>query len=106
MSTKEQERKKDNEHPDAAVLNQIKGLPPDIAARVFELHAGLRHREYEATCALRPCAIAVSADGSRGRISLGNQRSRPYIPAAVKKGDIPNVRTNDHPKQRALPRAT
>src|ERR1700736_673938 len=50
--------------------------------------------------------IAVSADGSRGRIPLGNQRSRPYIPPAVKKGDTPNVRTNDHPKQRALPRAT
>lgn len=52
MGAAGQGQQEGDEISDAKVLEQVKGLPPEIAIRVLDLYAGLRHRHYEATCTL------------------------------------------------------
>jgi hypothetical protein len=69
MSTKEEEQ--NEKYSDAAVLEQIKDLPREIALRVLDLHAGLRHREYEATCALQRLTLENIAKAGASAINVG-----------------------------------
>ena len=71
MSAGEQQGEGDDEHLDAAVLEQIKGLPSEIALRFLDMHAGFRHREYEATCALQRLTLGNAAKAGASAINIG-----------------------------------
>jgi hypothetical protein len=70
MKAKEEEQKKD-EYSDAAVVEQVRGLPPEIALRVLDMHAGLRQREYEATCALERLTVENVVKAGWSAINIG-----------------------------------
>jgi hypothetical protein len=56
---------------DAKVLEQIKGLPTEIGLRILDMHAGLRHREYEATCALQRISFENVGKAGASAINIG-----------------------------------
>jgi hypothetical protein len=61
----------DEGNSDAEVFRLMRLLPPEIGARVFDLHAGLRHREYEATCALQRVTVENVAKSGASAINIG-----------------------------------
>jgi hypothetical protein len=70
MKAKEEEQKT-SEFSDAAVLEQIKNLPPEISLRALDMYAGLRHREYEATCALQRLTVENVVKAGWSAINIG-----------------------------------
>jgi hypothetical protein len=70
MKAKEEEQKEDKDS-DAAVLEQLKDLPPEIALRVLDMHAGLRHRKYEAECALQRLTYENVVKAGWSAINMG-----------------------------------
>lgn len=71
MSADEQARKQGDDISDAEVLEQVKGLPNEIALGVLDMYAGLRHRQYEATCELDKLTRDYTYKSGASAINVG-----------------------------------